>query len=214
MQQVSRAGTAWVVALLAVVVLGGGWYRESRQRDQDQAAVDARLSRLEGSPGAMVGQDQLAIDSSVAPIPRAPMASVRSSNVRMGAPGAYRPLSPEERRRLQLQALAKLESKFSADGYDPRWAASTEKSVAQAAEEPALAPFPAPTASDVRCARTMCRLVFTFDSLDQAEDWSTYYPLGVAKGLPVFQSQSTVLPDGRVELRMYGFRDPQAKTQG
>ena len=118
--------------------------------------------------------------------------------------------SPDERRRAQLQALTRLESRFSADGFDSRWAASTERAAAQAAADPALGPFPAPAASDVQCAKTMCRLVFTFDSLDQAEDWSTYYPLGVAKGLPVFQSLSTTLPDGRVQLRMYGFRDPGA----
>jgi hypothetical protein len=207
--QRNSSSLVWFLAFAAaVLVLGGGWYRESRDHAREQASIDTRLSRLEQAPRA--ADEPNRPGSALSPSVRA--ISVGAPNAGQSAPGGLRMPSPEERRRGQLQALTKLESRFSADGFDARWAASTEDAVAQAAVDPALTPFRAPAASDVRCARTMCRLVFTFDSLDQAEDWSTYYPLGVAKGLPVFQTLSTTLPDGRVQLRMYGFRDPAAAT--
>ena len=200
---------AWPLAFAAaVLVLGGGWYRESRDRAREQASIDTRLSRLEQAPAA----DEPSRHDNA--LPDSFRAAIRTTASVAGQPPPAGPRlpSPEERRRGQLQAVTRLESRFSTDGFDPRWAASTEGAVAQAAAEPILAPFHGPSASEVRCARTMCRMLFTFDSLDQAEDWSTYYPLGVAKGLPVFQSLSTTLPDGRVQLRMYGFRDSAAAT--
>jgi hypothetical protein len=199
---------AWPLAFAAaVLVLGGGWYRESRDRAREQASIDLRLSRLEQAPQAT---DAPSRDGRVLPSALRAASSTRASIAGQPPSGGPRMPSPDERRRGQLQAVTRLESRFSTDGFDPQWAASTERAVAQAAAEPILAPFHGPTASEMRCARTICRLLFTFDSLDQAEDWSTYYPLGVAKGLPVFQSLSTTLPDGRVQLRMYGFRDPGA----
>lgn len=205
MHHAQRGISPWLGVIAAVVVFGGGWYFEARARRHDAADVQARLQRLEQAPPQAEEQGR----PSGTPMTPA-YASLRPTNA-FGAPGASpvpRPLSPEERRRLQLQAISRLESRFSSDGSDMRWATSTEDAVKTAAEEPTLAPFEAPQASQIQCARTMCRLVFTFDSLDHAEDWSTYYPLGLARQLPVFQNQSTVLPDGRVELRMYGFRRP------
>jgi hypothetical protein len=197
---------------VAVIALGSGWYLESRARAQDAARFDARLARLDQSADAAVGRVRDPLDTkSVSIVPRGLVAPGAPASAGRGGPGLVPVLSREENRRLQEQALSKLESRLSADGYDPRWAATTESDVAKAVAEPALAAIPAPGASDVHCARSMCRLVFAFDSLDQAEDWLTYYPLGVTQDLPVFQSLSTVRPDGRVELRMYGFRDRHTK---
>lgn len=193
------------------IVLGSGWYLESRARQQDAARIDARLARLEHTTDAAAPQAGRSPGSaSVSPIRR----SMEPSGLPFAVPGgpSVAPaFSAAEQRRFQQQALSRFETRLSADGYDPQWAASTESEVVKAVGDPALAAFHPPAASDVRCARSMCRLVFAFDTLDQAEDWLTYYPLGVAKGLPVFQSVSTVLPDGRVQLSMYGFRDPRTK---
>lgn len=196
----------------AVIALGSGWYLESRARAQDAARFDARLARLEHAEDAGLAPARASLASDPASaIPRGLVPAGAPTSARPGGPGLVPVLSEADNRRLREQALSRLESRLSADGYDPRWAAATESDVAKAAAEPALAAFPAPGASDVHCGRSMCRLVFAFDSLDQAEDWLTYYPLGVAQDLPVFQSLSTVLPDGRVELRMYGFRDRHTK---
>ena len=191
-----------LVAAAAIATLAGGWYFEARQRQHDAGVFEARLARLE--------QAQTPYAASPAPPARA------RGGVSAEALAGILPAAPERGPRVQTaadlqreqsQGLARLESRFATDGSDPAWAMTTEADVAQAAADPALAAFKAPQASDVRCARTMCRLVFTFASLDQAEDWLTYYPLGVTRQLPVFRNQSVVLPDGRVQLSMFGFRD-------
>jgi hypothetical protein len=194
----------------AVVVLGGGWYFEARARRQDAAEVQARLDHLE--------HDRLQSEDRRPPRRAPATAFVHAPAPATGGPLGVgplpRPLSPEERRRLQLQAISRLESRFSSDGSNIAWATSTEQAVQAAVEEPALAAFQAPRSSEVQCARTMCRMVFTFDSLDEAEDWASFYPLGLANQLPVFRNQPTTLPDGRVQLRMYGFRAPEAVPHG
>jgi len=189
-------------------VLGTGWYREARDRNKEQASIETRLSRLEQAPPAADDASRHGSEPAYSPRP-SPMGTAGANR---SGPGAPRVPSAEELRRARRQAVAKLEARFSGDGFDPRWAGPTEAAAARAAQDPVLAPFRAPAASEVDCARTMCRLVFTFDNLDQAEDWSSFYPLGLAKTLPGFRTLSTVLPDGRVELRMYGFRDPRAST--
>ncbi|MFL6592566.1 MAG: hypothetical protein ACJ8GK_07655 [Luteimonas sp.] len=194
------------------MVFGGGWYLGAHASRRDNAGIEARLARLEQTATTAAEQEQ---GQAVAgPLPAGSVfRSARPALAPFAAP-IPRPLPPEERRRLQLQAISGLESRFSADGSDPRWAGPTEEAVRGAISEPALAPFPAPQDSQVQCARTMCRLVFTFDSLDQAEDWASFYPLGLANQLPVFRNQPTTLPDGRVQLRMYGFRTQEAVPHG
>ncbi len=210
MQQIKSHISPWLAVVVVGLLLGGGWYLEARGRGQDAAALEARLRRLEQAQVKSVDEEPWGAGE---PVSRSagPSASP-TAGAAFGRASLPRPLSPQEQQRLQRQAVSRLESRFAADGSDPKWAASTEDAVEQAIVDPTLAPFQAPRSSDVRCARTMCRLVFSFDSMGQAEDWSSFYPLGVAKPLPGFRSLSTVLPDGRVELRMYGFRDPRAST--
>jgi hypothetical protein len=207
-----RQSSFTLVFAVTAIVLGSGWYLESRARVQDAARLDTRLARLEHAADAAVEPVRPSRGpTSAARIPPSLIGSGASPFATPGGPNLAPALSAVEQRRLKQQALSRLETRLSADGYDPQWAASTESSAANAADDPTLAAFHAPAASDLHCARSMCRLVFAFDNLDQAEDWLTYYPLGVTKQLPVFQSLSTVLPDGRVELRMYGFRDARTK---
>lgn len=194
------------LAALVMAVLAGGWYFEARHRQSDAQAFEARLARLERRGAA----------SDVVPAPsRAGVQVVSAESLAGIAPGGpaarLGPQTAEDAQRQATEAFARLDARFATDGNDAAWAMSTEGAVNRAIAEPALAPFKAPQASDIRCARTMCRLEFTFASLDQAEDWLTYYPLGVASQLPIFRSQSLLLPDGRVQLNMFGFRDANAR---
>jgi hypothetical protein len=210
MQRIKPHIAPWFAVVVVGLLLGGGWYLDARGRGQDAAELEARLRRLEQAQLKSVDE---APWGGREPVSRPPAASASpGAGAAFGRPPLPPPLSPQERQRLQRQAVSRLESRFATDGSDPQWATSTEDAVDQAIVDPILAPFHGPQSSSVRCARTMCRLVFSFESMDQAEDWSSFYPLGVARTLPGFRTVSTVLPDGRVELRMYGFRDPRAST--
>ena len=50
------------------------------------------------------------------------------------------------------------------------------------------------------------RMVFTFDSMSQADDWLSFFPVGLATTLPRVESVQVMRPDGRVDLRMFGFK--------
>jgi hypothetical protein len=204
----------WAVALAAVVVLGGGWLKEVRHRQAHDLETERRLAALEQ---AAIADTRASGSGALRPFDADGRAAfVARVNGRMGSAGATsaglagRP-SDAEVKRLQAQERARLESRFATDGSDPRWARETEAAATEAIVEPALASFDPPAGTDMRCARTMCRMTFTFNSAGAAADWATYYPLGLAGQLPVTQSQQARLADGSVRLVLYAFRDPKAK---
>jgi len=49
-------------------------------------------------------------------------------------------------------------------------------------------------------------MVFTFDSMSQADDWLSFFPVGLATILPRVESVQVMRPDGGVDLRMFGFK--------
>lgn len=204
----------WAIVLVAVLVLGGGWLHEARDRQHHDQQTERRLAALEQ---AATADTRATGTGELQPFDADRRAAfVARMNGRMDAAGATssglidRPSDAELKRR-QAQDRARLEARFAADGADPRWAQGAEAAATQAIAEPALAPFDPPAGSDTRCARTMCRMAFTFDSASAAADWAMYYPVSLAGQLPVIQSQQTRLADGSVQLVLYGFRDPKAK---
>lgn len=103
-------------------------------------------------------------------------------------------------------AIARLDGRLESERRDPAWAARAEAVAAEAMLAPGLRAFGMPASEQVRCARTMCRMVLTFDKPGVAADWSDFYPLGLASVMAGVRSHAVTLPDGRVELRMYAFR--------
>lgn len=204
----------WAVALAAVLVLGGGWLHEIRDGQDRAREIERRLAVLEQA--ATVDMRSTGVGALQPFDAEGRAAFVARVDGRMDAKGASssglqaRPSDAELKRR-QVQDRARLEARFAADGADPRWAQETETAATQATAEPALAPFDPPAGSEMRCARTMCRMEFTFDSAGAADDWAQFFPLGLAGELPVMQSQQVRLADGRVQLVLYAFRDPKAK---
>jgi hypothetical protein len=203
----------WIVAVTAILVLGGGWWHAARDgQDRDQQ-IEHRLAALEQAPmaGQSIRDAQARAFDDTGRAAFAAQASGRMEAAGATLQGRMSLPSQAELKRQQARDRAHLEARFNADGSDPRWAQDTEAAATQAIAEPALAPFDSPTGSDMRCSRTMCRMAFTFDSAGAAADWAMFYPVGLAKQLPVMQSQQIRQTDGRVQLVIYGFRDPKAK---
>ena len=213
-----RKWIPWAVAIAAIVLLGGGWLHDVRKTQQQalqqSEQVERRLAAIEqamgsgGRAGAAAGLQSSDANARAAFADRVKGRMDAGGAARMGLSGTR---SMADSKRQLAQDRARLEGLFTGDGSDPGWAQGTEVTATKAIADPVLAPFDAPADSDMRCARTMCRMTFTFDSGAAADDWASYYPFGVAKQLPVMQSQQISLPDGRVQLVMYGFRDPKAK---
>lgn len=206
----SHARLPWTIAALALLALGVSEYRASQVRDNEREtnrrlhAIEQRISASEAPGFAGVREGDL--PSAYSGSRRSP---ANSGAAAAGIPPPM-PISAQESSRLQTQALQRLEARFGSDGTDPKWSATTEARVGEAAGDPALAAFDGPVASDVRCMRSMCRMVFTFESMSQADDWLSFFPVGLATTLPRVESVQVMRPDGRVDLRMYGFRSPSA----
>lgn len=200
----------WIAAFAAIVVLAAGWYHSAAERDRESRQTAQRLAALEQE------QQQASVDAMPSdtfdPAERAAYAARAQGRINASKARARAGMVSEaELKRNQAKVRAELESRFAADGSDPRWAQGVETAATTAIKKPVLAPFTAPADSDMRCARTMCRMEFIFASEGEADDWAAYYPLGVGAELPVIQSQTTRLPDGRVQLVLYGYRSKQAQ---
>jgi hypothetical protein len=205
-----------MIALVAILALGGGWLHEVLDRQQHDKQTEQRLAVLEQIAPAdtraakAVSSQPFDADERMAFVAhiKGRMSAIETTNV-----DSMRRLSATERKHRQAQEGARLEARFKSDGSDPRWAQDSETAATQAIAEPALGPFDPPANSYVRCARTMCRMEFTFDSAGAAADWAAYYPIGIGGHLPVMRSQQTRLKDGRTQLVMYGFRDAKAAVR-
>ena len=204
--QMSDARIPWAIAALALLALGVSEYRASGVRD-DQQATNRRLHAIEQQLSASdVGGLAEGRDHEVSNAFRASRRAAANAGFPASGMPPPSPVSAQESARLQEQALQRLEARFGSDGVDSRWGPVTEARVGDAAADPALAAFEGPVASDIRCMRSICRMVFTFDSMSQADDWLSFFPVGLATTLPRVESVQVMRPDGRVDLRMFGFK--------
>lgn len=201
---------AWIAAIATIVVLAAGWYHEAANRRQESVQTQQRLSELESRQQSDAAT--IPVGTSGGPGRELLLARMqgRLNTAGASAGGGAMPTAAQIKRN-KAGLRARLESRFATDGSDPRWAQGTEATALEAIADPTLAPLTSPADSDMQCARTMCRMEFTFDSEGDASDWADYYPLGMSKALPLIQSQMTRLPDGRTQLVMYGYRDPKAQ---
>jgi len=203
-----------MVVLVVAFALGFGWRHAVTDCQRHVLDLERRLALLEQTQSAAATATQSAAMPAFNAEDRA--AFLAHAQGRLDASGAGgrgalgSPSKNADIKRRQAQDRARFEARFRADGSDPRWAQDTETAATRAIAEPALGAFAPPTDSDMRCARTMCRMEFTFDSAGAAADWAVYYPIGIGSQLPVMRSQQTRLRDGRAQLVMYGFRDAQA----
>lgn len=190
----------WIVATIAIVVLGLGWYRSASRQIGSENRTERSVTIPQINDAAPSARPQTESREAFA-------ARIESRAKNRAASARLFRETIAERERKKAELGSRLDNKFAADGLDPRWSAQTEATATRLITDPVMAGFHAPTDVDLRCASTMCRMVLTFDSFGAASDWATYYPTGMARELPVIQSLPFTLADGRVELRMYAFRD-------
>lgn len=187
----------WTFAAVCMALCGAaGWWLGRSKTSNDSAVTQKRLEALEARVAAGAGSADLM-----------PSGRALDRVVRGNAAGPVpADLDPVAARKKVGAAIASFDGRFAADGREPAWASRAETVAAEAMLAPGLREFGMPTSDETRCGTTMCRMVFTFENAGTAADWSDYYPLGIASVLPGVRSYPVTLPDGRVELHMYGFR--------
>lgn len=203
-----RSGLRWMwLALAACASLAVAWWLGAAQQRRGQVQTEQRLEQIE----ARIAQQ-------VSPPLRAAR-PVAADVVRGGAAaGSMQHSGMQDHARLLAErdwAIDRLDQRLASEGRDPAWSGKAEGAASEAMLAPAMRAFGMPESEQVRCARSLCRMVLTFTDASAAADWSDFYPLGIASVMPGMRSYPVTLPDGRVELRMYGFRgEATARTEG
>jgi hypothetical protein len=191
---------AWV-ALTVLLALGAAWLGATWGRNDgadERAALQQRLDALEQRMGGLEGQPAAAATGTV-PATSAPGTALAAPAEPAGMPAA--PAADPE------VVRAGLEADYTRERRDAAWAATAELALSKAAAADELvAANLVPTAIDTRCRARTCRTVATFADAGQAEEWVYGYMTNTAGTLRMVRPFRRVLPDGRVELTLYGTR--------
>lgn len=128
-----------------------------------------------------------------------PPAAVRS------APASL-PVMEVEPKEARIARFSTYESRFRADTRDPSWAPSAERTLVEAASEPALAQYGEPASFQAECLGRLCKVTMQFEAHGQAIDWAELYVLGMAGVSTSVQTMVSPLASGGAELIVYGAR--------
>jgi hypothetical protein len=112
-------------------------------------------------------------------------------------------VTPEQ----QLDALSSYEAIFRADAPDPKWAASAEMSLIEAATDPAIEAASTPSDFKAECAGRMCKIHMQFETLIQANDWAELYVVGISDAISLARISVVPNPSGGADLFIYGARE-------
>jgi hypothetical protein len=124
-------------------------------------------------------------------------------------PESLQQRDPEALRQRTEQMRADLEAEFAREPESAAWSAAAEADLVHAASsDDAVATGETPVGFEAVCRSKTCRVTATFDEDGDAESWAGGYLLGNGgKRLSVARVMTRRLPDGRVELTIYGTGD-------
>lgn len=116
------------------------------------------------------------------------------------------PLTPLQHERQMADQATYYDNLFQRDRTDPAWSNQTEMAAITALQSKDMIQLGKPLAQTVDCRGAICRLSLIFADGMSANEWESQLPLSLSQNLPALRSLTLPLPDGRVELRLYGFR--------
>jgi hypothetical protein len=193
------AVTVVLVAIVAGVLL-------RRNALKEHAALQPGTSPVEGpqaSSATPVGPNPS--NRRITPRTAAPMPSNMSREQR----AAY----VRERRAKMVQAskerneafLRAATAKFNSEKVNPAWSSQAETRLQSIVSPQQLAAYDVDVQDmKVECKSTTCRINSTFNSSREADDWIVLYMSNVGENLPQSFVKTNTLPDGRVEIEIYG----------
>jgi hypothetical protein len=176
------------VALASIIAIALLWVRQGNTKLMPEAKVTSERPIARSGQAGLIGSPPETRRSNTDP---------RSHMSRM-------PALPSRER--IAEQLFEYEANFRKDKLDPGWAPSAEKSLVEAATEPALTEYGVPEDFEARCLSRMCKITMTFQTQGQATDWAELYVLGMAGAVTAVRTQVGVSADGRPQLLIYGAR--------
>jgi hypothetical protein len=190
------AGAA-VVALVVVVATG------RRDEAAGVEALEARIASLESAPAGAGARRAMPTD------PRLSRARAAAAGGGVGGMLAESTAqTPEEVAAERAERVRTLEAAFARDPVDPAGAAPVESTLVDTISSEAMAGTGLkPSNVDINCRKSSCRIVSSFASMGDAQDWGLFY-ITSAGGNVIGQSQMVFVPtpDGRTEVRIYASR--------
>lgn len=194
----------------ALVVAGYGWgLWQTSSSTAEMARLGQRIDKLERQVGAPANASPVS-SSTTGSQPGAAARSPSSGSVAGGYPevlSGNRSLSPQEIARGRAARKTELDAAFRNDSMDMRGANQAESQLAEAAASDDLVESgTTPIAIDTQCRLSSCRVLTRFAADSDAEGWANLYVLSAARTLASAETLVTPLPDGTVELAIYGRR--------
>ena len=108
----------------------------------------------------------------------------------------------KERHEALLRAAT---AKFNSEKVNPAWSSQAETRLQSIVSPQQLAAYDVDIQDmNVECKSTTCRINSTFNSSREADDWIVLYMSNVGENLPHSFVKTNMLPDGRVQIEIYG----------
>lgn len=196
----SRQHLPWAIAAIAVVALVANllWERPGDDgADAALAELTERLDALEAGPPR-----------------RSPQVSPGRIDAAAGVEGGDASIlgateqTPAEIAAARERQLKELEAGFARDVPDPMGGPATEDLLVETISGETMAGTGLrPRNVDIACKQSSCRIVGSFDSMGDAQDWGLFY-ITAAGGNVLSKTQMVFVPgaDGRTEVRIYSER--------
>ena len=115
-------------------------------------------------------------------------------------------MSTADQQVAQMDAFSSFETRLRMDTPDAQWSAPAEKSLIEAASEPALTKTGVPENYQAFCSGHMCKITADFATRGQADDWSDFYPVGMGGTVSSVRTMVTPGAHGDARLVIYATR--------
>ncbi|MEN1940989.1 hypothetical protein WCE41_08010 [Luteimonas sp. MJ246] len=192
----------WTIAAIAVVALVASlvWDRPDKtDADATLAQLTERMDALESTPRTPARRAPVGI--------RPELAGGIGGDLGSGF-GVGEPQTPEEIAAARDQQLKELEASFARDVPDPVSGPRTENLLVETISGDTMAGTGLrPGNVDIACKQSSCRIVGSFDSMGDAQDWGLFY-VTAAGGNVLSQTRMVFVPKpgGKTEVRIYSER--------
>jgi hypothetical protein len=174
---------------MATAASAGGWFLRGREalarHDASTAALSAQVQEVERELRDLRWERELTRTAAAAKVDPAQPSKPAEPNKAKEKGTDH--LTDAQRNEL---VSARLDQQFDTDGVDPSWSDHTEREISNAVIES----LPKSKLEDVRCRSSICRMAFTHQNAEAAEDF-----IGTLSHMRAFASEAVIRNVGTPE---------------
>jgi hypothetical protein len=194
-----RKGFApWVVILAVVAVIGiATWASQDRPSSGLAETGSGAAEAPEGGPEDPIASAARARPRSVSPAGHDLVSEEQEL--------ATRAAQTRDAEAIAKFAQSQLRARYESERVDADWARGRELALERASVSGQIPELGAePNSFEAICRSSTCRIVATFDSRPQADDWFTLFSLNAGSELPNAAVERKGASDGTIQLDIYG----------